>query len=365
MAVARWKKRLLAVAAGLFVGFVVAEVVLRTVGWYRGIDYRIYLEELTRPDRLPKQLWRREPGLHVTLAPGARVVATTYDFVVSYQINSLGHRDQEHRLQKTPGRTRVLVLGDSYTFGEGVPYGERFADIPEDNSWEILNGAVPGWGLDQQLLYFARYGRQFDPDFLVLFLNKEVTQRVHTRLVQNKKVVFPSGGQTTSLPRSEGSTLYIPANHKLYTQRPRWLLRHSQFLSYLRYQLHLHSLKATARETFAEHGSWSLKDSEGPQPETDQGRRERTELLLRSFLELCQQERIALIVVSIDPTLNLDYVAHVSSELHYFSFSQQLTEMARETPLRFTYDPHFNSKTHALIGKLFAEVLEKVRVARH
>ena len=45
---------------------------------------------------------------------------------------------------KAPGEFRVAVLGDSFTWGFGVPYGERFTEIVEarDRKINVLNFGV-------------------------------------------------------------------------------------------------------------------------------------------------------------------------------------------------------------------------------
>ena len=54
---------------------------------------------------------------------------------------------------------RVLVLGDSFAFGEGVSVEERFDSIiaRAHPSWSIVNTGVMGYGTDQELLASRRY----------------------------------------------------------------------------------------------------------------------------------------------------------------------------------------------------------------
>jgi hypothetical protein len=69
------------------------------------------------------------------------------------QTDSDGWR-QPARLATTNPQTRVLVLGDSYVFGEGVNVEDRFDVVagrrrPE---WDFINRGVMGFGTDQELL---------------------------------------------------------------------------------------------------------------------------------------------------------------------------------------------------------------------
>ena len=70
-----------------------------------------------------------------------------------------------------PARRRILFVGDSYTYGQGVKRQEAFAHRLGERlrpDWEVLNLAAPGYGTDQQILSFEREGASFVPDVVVL-----------------------------------------------------------------------------------------------------------------------------------------------------------------------------------------------------
>ncbi len=73
------------------------------------------------------------------------------------------------QLKKTPGRKRVLVLGDSYIWGYGASQ-EKLFSAPEVHgaNEEILNFGVSGYGTDQEYLFYLREGEKFDVDQVVL-----------------------------------------------------------------------------------------------------------------------------------------------------------------------------------------------------
>ncbi|HMB68687.1 MAG TPA: SGNH/GDSL hydrolase family protein, partial [bacterium] len=78
-------------------------------------------------------------------------------FGVDVAINSRGFRDAEIPAEKRPGETRVALLGDSVTFGWGVPYGDRFSEILErdwsrdDAPLELVNTGHGNWNTAQEL----------------------------------------------------------------------------------------------------------------------------------------------------------------------------------------------------------------------
>ena len=76
------------------------------------------------------------------------------------------------QLNKTNGKRRVLVLGDSYAWGYGVNQTELFS-APEVHGTndEILNFGVSGYGTDQEYLFYQRDGTNFVVDEVVVALN--------------------------------------------------------------------------------------------------------------------------------------------------------------------------------------------------
>ncbi|MEQ8521627.1 MAG: carbamoyltransferase N-terminal domain-containing protein, partial [Vicingaceae bacterium] len=64
----------------------------------------------------------------------------------------------------------ILLLGDSYAAGDGVANSDRFSDIIENNyDCNIINLAVNGYGVDQQILAYEMYKDQIPHD-MVLFM---------------------------------------------------------------------------------------------------------------------------------------------------------------------------------------------------
>jgi hypothetical protein len=83
------------------------------------------------------------------------------------------------------GRTRVIALGDSQTFGGGVRTHETFAHIAEQalgDTWEILNGGLSGYrSLNIYRLLRLRL-HHFQPDILLIDCMPKDSQREHRPL---------------------------------------------------------------------------------------------------------------------------------------------------------------------------------------
>lgn len=94
-------------------------------------------------------------------------------------ISSQGLRDREFPLTPPPGRTRILMLGDSLTFGWGVPADRTFSKRLErmlqqaGHDAEVINTGVGNYNTEMQVAYFFERGLRFQPDYVVLnyFIN--------------------------------------------------------------------------------------------------------------------------------------------------------------------------------------------------
>jgi lysophospholipase L1-like esterase len=86
--------------------------------------------------------------------------------------NSKGLRSgREIGYQKPAGVKRVLLLGDSFTWGFGVEDHEVLTHLLQEKvgrDFEIINGSVVGYGTDQQFLWLEREGLRYRPDLVVL-----------------------------------------------------------------------------------------------------------------------------------------------------------------------------------------------------
>ena len=85
--------------------------------------------------------------------------------------NSKGIRGKrEYAYQRVPGKKRIVVIGDSFTFGDGVSDDETYSAYLEkllDNT-EVINMGVHGYGHDQMLIYLTEEGLKYSPDIVIL-----------------------------------------------------------------------------------------------------------------------------------------------------------------------------------------------------
>ncbi len=85
-------------------------------------------------------------------------------------MNALGMREREIG-QKQPGVTRIVVIGDSVTYGQGVRRQDRYTerlDAALGPGFEVLNFGVPGANYQDHERTIDRAVASADPDVLIL-----------------------------------------------------------------------------------------------------------------------------------------------------------------------------------------------------
>lgn len=132
-------------------------------------------------------------------APNARILVSDPDTGMVYEdiANSGGWRDLEHTFAKPAGTKRILILGDSNTFGANVSADKLYSRVLEKLyrqagvNVEVITLAYGGWSTDQELEAYLREGRKYDPDAVVLqFTSNDLPENVllpdsvHKRLTE-------------------------------------------------------------------------------------------------------------------------------------------------------------------------------------
>ena len=106
--------------------------------------------------------------------PNSEVVIKNHPYAqapLTYKSNSIGYRNRE--IGPKTGR-RILFLGDSITFGIGIPEEKIFVRLAENlarqqgENWETINSAVGGSSLNAELAILTETGLSLQPDLVVL-----------------------------------------------------------------------------------------------------------------------------------------------------------------------------------------------------
>jgi len=136
-------------------------------------------------------------------------------FGVPIHVSSLGLRSPEIAIPKPPGMRRVLVIGDSVTFGAGVdddaPFPHQLELLLRDAvacPVEVVNAGVSGYNSTKELDYFANEGQLVEPDVVVVY-----------EVENDREITHPiAGGLASTLKEWIGYRSYV-VNATLYAYR--------------------------------------------------------------------------------------------------------------------------------------------------
>lgn len=91
--------------------------------------------------------------------------------------NRYGQRGREYPFARNGKKTRILVIGDSFTEGVQVGESQLFTHLMEKNNkkLEVLNAGVGAYSTVQEYLYLKNTGLKFKPDIvLYMFYNNDL-----------------------------------------------------------------------------------------------------------------------------------------------------------------------------------------------
>lgn len=318
------------------------------------------------PQHAERNFWRYDPLLGWAHREGVSGTLRHPDFEVAVEISEQGFRDRAYPEQRVSGRSRMLVLGDSFAWGFGVEREEILWEILEARhpDWEIINTAVSGYGTDQQLLFLERRGLDFRPDVVVLQLHpNDVEDAASERRYGYPKPSF-------QLDPEARLTLHgVPVPRLSWAWRVQRRLGQSSYLfNRLRALEPLFEPRAASVPVGA---AGFMMGAAGAAP----GAGERvdagpdlalTHALLRRMASDCREDGIRFFVVSTPSPRELtDALARMLAGLGvpYRSLDGALRRRPREE-VKFPHDPHWNARGHHIAADAVEEFLVEQSVLR-
>ena len=177
------------------------------------------------------------------LVPGEYDVKRTETFVAhEITVNSRGMRNREIDLVPAPGARRVLVLGDSFTFGMLAGDDDLFTTVAEDRlrassgDWEIVNIGVPGWGTAQQLLRARQLRVEgIDADaWLLVICTNDILDNLRVAYDTREELATTPGFEVTEegelVQVHEPERRFSPTDRRVRANRPRHRLYLTRFV---------------------------------------------------------------------------------------------------------------------------------------
>lgn len=118
------------------------------------------------------QFWKYDSMLGWAHQPSQEGMFDSPEFRTSVRINDKGLRDHSHSYERQNDVKRILVLGDSFTWGYGVEESERFSQQLEKSlGVDVINAGVSGYSTDQELLWYKNEGIKYETDLVIVQLS--------------------------------------------------------------------------------------------------------------------------------------------------------------------------------------------------
>lgn len=152
------------VIASILLAVSLAEIGLRVKGLYRPPDNPIGAAQ--------PEIYRSDSKVGYTLWPSRQ---TSYHYpqnnpeAIPLVSNSDGFRNSRE-FDERDERIRILVVGDSFIFGQGVRAEDRTTEILEamEPGWRVDNIGMTGWGIDLMVRALDAYAAKANPDLVVM-----------------------------------------------------------------------------------------------------------------------------------------------------------------------------------------------------
>ncbi len=161
------------IIAFIFLAFFCAEIASHYLQRRYFIDTNVYLQQAMPELHRVSQV----PGLGYELVPGIK----TDDGL--FFINSKGLRDGEYKTPKPEGVYRIIILGDSVTFGTEYPSEQTYPKVLEKLlnqkpltalKPEVLNAGVCAYNALQKFIFLRSKLLDYEPDLVIFqFLNDD------------------------------------------------------------------------------------------------------------------------------------------------------------------------------------------------
>lgn len=131
--------------------------------------------------------------------------------------NAQGMRNSQDFSTEPDGKPRLMIVGDSYSFGHGISNEETFAHVLNKvhmPDWQVMNLSVSATGTDQNYLMYEHYGEKFNPDIVLLgFYVLDFNRNTFSFRDYAKPMYVPMEDGTLKLTHSP-----VPSPEKLIAQ---------------------------------------------------------------------------------------------------------------------------------------------------
>lgn len=254
-----------------------------------------------------------DPEMGLQYVPGAVWRFRHPEYAVEYAINEKGLRDATPRPAKKPAGTfRILLLGDSFTFGQGVEYADSWPALAERAlarqglaHVDLVKAGRQGMDTRSELLLLRRLAAEYEPDAVVVGF-----------LINDLYTNLPIEAGTDEVWNRSRSQLFQLKGSALGLHLPTFVRRLAVRTDEAYVRLYLLTPR---RGDFLQR----------PLPQKAETQLEITRTLLRQFADACDELGVPLYVLSIPQQFQVLYRPDASSRIEVDLYDRELDRLAQ------------------------------------
>jgi hypothetical protein len=204
--------------SSLLISIVLSELGIRHLGSYDSNGNFSVFSKTLKPYHLPIKTTRGKANDYILASPNTHIMYDSYlgwaprpnssSSDSLYHYNSLGIRAEatsfEYSISPPDDTLRIVLIGDSLTHGDEVPFENTWGyylenELKESNiKAQVINLGVGGYGMDQTFLHWEQLGHKFSPNLVIFGLQLENVKR-NVNLI--RPIYHPGTGLPFSKPR--------------------------------------------------------------------------------------------------------------------------------------------------------------------
>jgi hypothetical protein len=290
-------------------------------------------------------------------------------FAFAYHTNSRGFRGEREYREGKSGKYRVLLLGDSFTFGYGVNDDQVLSYKIEENllkkkiSAEVINAGNIASATEYALKFFNKIGYKFYPDLVVLcFFNNDFFENIRA----DYYVVEGEGVREVERPFSND----FIAKKDFLRSIPlyQWLISHSHLASLLKYDvsqvIYKYIIRPGKRPQFSPECEWTtrilLRNLRESVRDADAGFAVFYVPLMEEVVQYRQTQKVSEEERALFRILEREDIANASFTPLLAQNYADIHELYYRNP-----DIHWTARAHSLVGDYLGDYIERQIAMSH
>lgn len=284
---------------------------------------------------------------------------------VDLKIGTLCFRDREALLKKSEDTFRIINMGGSNCWGDGITHSNKTFSGLMDKClnesdgpvrFEVLNAGVKGFSLFQLMILLEHYALSYKPDMLILYINVNDSTTRHGPFTYRELWKMKNEGRWSDVESQYSNSISpIPGGH--------WIISLQGVLRNIRLYNMLVQRITSARENTLEDFAKSfdvVKDVNPPEDYLEN---------LRHVIEICAKNDIRLVLVDafyIGWNPKDDIIRGMMKQeaerngLGYIGIDDEFGKREDMESLVFSHDTiHLNYKGHRLVAERLCSYLKE------